>query len=84
MDSERLLSALLRHFFPVALFRAFAESAASEHASRLQAMQAAGRNIEERLDDLRAEFHRRRQDAITAELLDIVSGYEALSEHGRR
>jgi F-type H+-transporting ATPase subunit gamma len=42
-------------------------------------MQAAGRNIDEKLDELRAEFRRRRQDAITTELLDIVSGYEALS-----
>lgn len=79
MDAERLLSALLRQFFSVALFRAFAESAASEHASRLQSMQAAERNIEEKLEEQNAEFRRRRQDAITAELIDIVSGYEALS-----
>jgi F-type H+-transporting ATPase subunit gamma len=40
-------------------------------------MQAAERNIEERLEGQRAEFRRRRQDAITEELLDIVTGFEA-------
>jgi F-type H+-transporting ATPase subunit gamma len=79
MDAERLIASLLRQFFSIALFRAFAESSASEHASRLQSMQAAGRNIEDELDELRVEFQRQRQDAITAELLDIVSGYEVLS-----
>jgi F-type H+-transporting ATPase subunit gamma len=78
MDPQRLLSALLRELFAVALFRAFGESGASEHASRLQAMQAAERNIDEKLQDLSADYHRRRQDAITSELLDIISGYEAL------
>lgn len=79
MDARRLLSSLIRQHLTVSIFRAFAESAASEHASRLQSMRAAERNIEEKLDELRAELRRRRQDAITAELLDIVSGYEALS-----
>lgn len=78
MDPQRLLSALLRELFAVALFRAFGEAGASEHASRLQAMQAAERNIDEKLQALRADYHRRRQDAITSELLDIISGYEAL------
>jgi len=78
MAPRRLLSALLRELFAVALFRAFGESGASEHASRLQAMQAAERNIDERLQELRADYSRRRQDEITSELLDIVSGYEAL------
>ncbi|MHA7838877.1 MAG: F0F1 ATP synthase subunit gamma, partial [bacterium] len=78
MNAEQLLSALLRELLAVSVFRAFGESGASEHASRLQAMQAAERNVDEKLQELRADFHRRRQDAITSELLDIVSGYEAL------
>jgi F-type H+-transporting ATPase subunit gamma len=82
LPAEHLLSALLRQFFTVSLFRAFAESAASEHASRLRSMQAAERNIDQKLDELRADYQRRRQDAITSELLDIVSGYEALSGEG--
>jgi len=78
MNAEQLLSALLRELLAVSVFRAFGESGASEHASRLQAMQAAERNVDEKLQELRSDFHRRRQDAITSELLDIVSGYEAL------
>ena len=80
MDAEPLLAALLRQYLFVAVFRAFAESAASEHASRVQTMQAAQHNLDERLGELRVQFHRRRQDAITAELLDIVSGFEALKD----
>jgi F-type H+-transporting ATPase subunit gamma len=63
----------------VTLYRALARSLASEHASRLTAMHAAERNIEERLFTLRGEFQRRRQEAVTTELLDIVSGFEALA-----
>jgi F-type H+-transporting ATPase subunit gamma len=63
----------------VSLYRAFAESLASEHSSRLAAMQMAQDNAEERLDDLQRRFHRRRQSAITEELLDIAFGAEALS-----
>ncbi len=43
-------------------------------------MQAAEKNIEERLDELNAVYHGQRQDAITSELLDIVSGVEALGD----
>lgn len=78
MDREALLSALLRQLFSISLFRALAESSASEHASRLQSMRAAGKSIDEKRDALRTRFHRCRQDAVTAELLEIVSGYEAL------
>ena len=53
---------------------------ASENASRLTAMQKAEENIEERLDNLNAQFNRQRQNAITEELLDIVAGFEALGK----
>lgn len=73
-----LASALVRQYLFVALFRALAESAAAEHASRLETMQGAERNLEDRMDELRRELQHRRQAAITAELLDVVSGFEAL------
>ncbi|MDH3598049.1 MAG: F0F1 ATP synthase subunit gamma [Candidatus Tectomicrobia bacterium] len=79
MDQEPLLSSLLRQHLFVSLYRAFAESLASENASRLASMQAAERSIDERLEDLRGEFRYQRQHAITEELLDIVSGFEALN-----
>lgn len=78
MDRERLLSRLVSQHLFAQLYRAYAESLASENASRLMTMQAAEKNIEERLDELNAEYHGKRQDAITSELLDIVSGVEAL------
>lgn len=79
MDWEPLFAALVRQYLFVSLYRAFAESMAGEHSSRLAAMQAAEDNAEERLHDLQMHFNRRRQNAITEELLDITSGYEALS-----
>jgi F-type H+-transporting ATPase subunit gamma len=78
MDRRRLFSALIRQYLFGSLYRAFAESAASEHASRLASMQGAERNIEERIDDLEARYRLRRQMSITEELLDIASGAEAL------
>lgn len=79
MDRERLLSRLLRQYLFVTLFRACAESQASEHASRLAAMQAAQRNLDERLDEVTMTFRRARQNVITSELLDVVSGFEAIT-----
>jgi F-type H+-transporting ATPase subunit gamma len=78
MDGDRLFSSLIRQYLFVSLYRAFAESLASENASRLVTMQAAEKNIEEHLDELNALYHHQRQTAITTELLDIVSGFEAL------
>ena len=79
MERGQLVASLLRQRLFVVLYRAFAESLASENASRLASMQAAERNIAERLEELRALFCYRRQHSITEELLDIVAGFEALS-----
>ena len=77
--AEVFASLVRQHLF-VALYRACAESLASEDASRLAAMQNAERNIQKRLDGLTMAYHHRRQHAITAELLDIVSGFEAVQQ----
>jgi F-type H+-transporting ATPase subunit gamma len=79
MDGDRIFSSLIREYLFVSIYRAFAESLASENASRLASMQNAEKNIEEQLQDLHAQFHRTRQMTITEELLDIVAGFEALS-----
>jgi len=73
------LRALIREYLFVSLFRACAESLASENASRLAAMQRADKNIDELLEDLNGAFHRLRQSGIDEELFDVVSGFEALS-----
>lgn len=79
MEPQQLFSSLLRQYIFVSIFRACAESLASEHASRLAAMQAAEKNLEERLDEVTGQYRRLRQDAITSELLDVVAGFEALT-----
>jgi F-type H+-transporting ATPase subunit gamma len=74
------LLALIREYLFISLFRACAESLASENASRLAAMQRAEKNIDELLEDLNRTFHRLRQGGIDEELFDVVSGFEALSD----
>ena len=72
------LAAFIGEYLFVSLFRACAESLASENASRLAAMQRADKNIDGLLEDLNGSFHRLRQDEIDEELFDVVAGYEAL------
>jgi len=78
-DNVETLRVLIREYLFVSLFRACAESLASENASRLAAMQRADQNIDELLEDLNGTFHRLRQTGIDEELFDVVSGFEALS-----
>ena len=70
--------AIVREYIFVSLFRACAESLASENASRLAAMQRAEKNIDELLEDLNRIYHRLRQSSIDEELFDVTSGFEAL------
>jgi F-type H+-transporting ATPase subunit gamma len=74
---EQTLLASVREYLFVSLFRACAESLASENASRLAAMQRAEKNIDELLVDLKRAFHRLRQSGIDEELFDVVSGFAA-------
>jgi F-type H+-transporting ATPase subunit gamma len=76
--AEQLTAGLLRQDLFIAMFRAIAEAKTAEHGARLSAMQAAEQNIEDRLTILRTRYHQLRQALITEELLDVVSGFEAL------
>jgi F-type H+-transporting ATPase subunit gamma len=80
-DPKTTLSALIREYLFISLFKACAESLASENASRLQAMQRAEKSIEELVVDLGFKFNRLRQSSIDEELFDVVSGFEALKDH---
>jgi F-type H+-transporting ATPase subunit gamma len=80
MDWDSLFSSLIGQYLFVSLFRAFAESLASENASRLASMQGAEKNIRDQLSELTMRFQQQRQMSITEELLDIVSGFEVLKE----
>jgi F-type H+-transporting ATPase subunit gamma len=73
------LRALIREYLFISLFRACAESLASEIASRLAAMERADRNILDLLEQLQGQFHRLRQASIDEELFDVTAGYEALA-----
>lgn len=79
MGAGEMLAALLRQYLFVSLFRAAAFSVAAENAARMASMQSAEKNIDERLGELQAKFRHERQRSITEELLDIVSGFEALA-----
>jgi F-type H+-transporting ATPase subunit gamma len=74
------LSALIREYLFISLFRACAESLASENASRLAAMERADKNINDLLEQLNGKFHQLRQSGIDEELFDVISGFEALRE----
>ncbi len=77
---EQTLWALIREYLFVSLYKACAESLASENASRLAAMQRAEKNIEELVGELNQRFRRLRQTSIDEELFDVLSGYESLSK----
>lgn len=78
MNRETLMQRLLHQYLFVSIFRACAESQASEHTSRLAAMQSAERNLDDRMEEVTALFRRARQTAITSEILDVVAGFEAI------
>jgi F-type H+-transporting ATPase subunit gamma len=74
------LIALIHSYLFTSLYKACAESLASENACRLAAMQRAEKNIDELLEDLKLSFHSLRQSTIDAELFDVVSGFEAIKK----
>ncbi len=80
MDWEPLLRSLIREYLRVTLERSFVESLVSENTSRLLAMQVAESNVADFLDVLTHEFNEQRQSEITAEILDIVAGMEAVEK----
>ncbi len=71
------LRALIHEYLFISLFRACAESLASENASRLAAMEHAEKNIEGLLEGLHGTFNRLRQQGIDEELFDVIAGFEA-------
>jgi len=79
MAPGHLFRELFRQYLFVSFYKAFAQSLASENAARLRSMQAAEKNILELEEALEARFRETRQTTITSELLDIISGFEAVS-----
>lgn len=79
LPKEQLLSALLRQYFFVTVFRTCLESLAAEHSSRVNAMQASEKNIDKKLTAVTTHYRRSRQESVTAELLDVMSGFKLAS-----
>ncbi len=77
-DPAKLLAVLVPKAVEVEIFRALLENQSGEHAARMAAMEAATRNTEELISSLTLQYNRARQAAITKELVEIVSGAEAL------
>jgi F-type H+-transporting ATPase subunit gamma len=77
-DEERILTSLLPRNLTVQLFGALLESNASEQGARMAAMDSATRNAGEMIDRLTMRYNRTRQNQITKELIEIISGAEAL------
>ena len=78
-SGTQALRAFIREHLFVSLFRACAESLASENASRLAAMQRADKNIGVLLTELGAQFNRLRQSGIDEELFDVIAGFDAMT-----
>ncbi len=79
-----LLERLASEYLFAEITRAVMESLASENGARLHVMVTADHNIGEKLDELRRKAYSLRQDAITSEMLDVVTGSEAILESGSR
>jgi len=77
-EEEAILKALLPRYVAVQVFRALLENVASEQAASMSAMDNATRNAGDMIDKLTLQYNRARQAQITKELIEIISGAEAL------
>jgi len=77
-NQKEVLDKLVPRYVAVNVWRALLESTASEHGARMTAMESATKNANELVDSLTLQYNRARQAAITRELMEIISGAEAL------
>ena len=77
-DESKILEELLPLNFAIQIFKALLESSASEQGARMSAMDNASRNASDMIDDLTLFYNRSRQAVITSELIEIISGAEAV------
>ena len=78
-SEEELLAQIIPMYLRVLIYRGLLETSAGEHGARMAAMDNATSNCEEMIESLTLKFNKARQASITAELMDIVGGTEALS-----
>ncbi len=77
-DDDTLLEALVHRYLEYVMYYALIDSLAAEHGARMQAMDAATTNAKEMVKSLTVQYNKARQEAITTELIEIISGVEAL------
>jgi len=77
-EQEELLNTLLRKYAEYSMYYGLLDSLAAEHSARMQAMDNATNNASERVNELTVAYNKARQESITTELIEIISGVEAL------
>ena len=77
-DSEKVLDSLVKKYIEYNIYFALIDSLAAEHSARMQAMDAATNNAKELVNQLTISYNKARQESITTELVEIISGMEAM------
>lgn len=77
-DSEKVLESLIKKYIEYNMYYSLIDSLAAEHSARMQAMDAATNNAKEMVEQLTIAYNKARQESITTELIEIISGMEAM------
>ena len=77
-DDDTLLDALVKRYVEYTMYYSLIDSLAAEHSARMQAMDAATNNAKEMVKSLTVQYNKARQEAITTELIEIISGMESM------
>ncbi len=77
-NEEKVLDSLIKKYIEYNMFFSLIDSLAAEHSARMQAMDNATNNAKERVKELTIQYNKARQEAITTELIEIISGMESL------
>ncbi len=77
-EGEKVLDSLIKKYIEFNIYYALIDSLAAEHSARMQAMDAATKNAKEMVEQLTISYNKARQESITTELIEIISGMEAM------
>jgi F-type H+-transporting ATPase subunit gamma len=77
-DDDTLLDALVKRYVEYTMYYSLIDSLAAEHSARMQAMDAATTNAKEMVKELTVKYNKARQESITTELIEIISGVESM------
>ena len=77
-DETKMLEDLVSRYVEYSMYYALIDSLAAEHSARMQAMDAATNNAKEIVKDLKVKYNKARQESITTELIEIISGVESM------